>query len=272
MRLIIENSQADHPIEQSLTNVAKLFGVKPEATAKGVYRLTDKSGASIALAAPLPGERERPCEIVTAPIEWDDDKTLYPLLDSAKALKFQIPKEGATHLHFDGENFSSPHNFLKMVRFLHHYRLVLRRLLNTNLNCRRLGDWSRDFLDIIKTDELKALNWDESRKHLAKTKISKYCDFNIRNLIYTTPDKHTLEIRILPSTLDTTYIYRAIHLFQAIFSYIASVDTVQYSYSVEPSPKHAETLLNNLALSEADKKEWMTGFLQRYEKSLAMIS
>ena len=38
LRLIIENSQADSPIEQSLNAVAALFGVTPEVAAKGVYR------------------------------------------------------------------------------------------------------------------------------------------------------------------------------------------------------------------------------------------
>ena len=68
LRLVMEHADADGPIEQSLQKLAALFGVEPDAAAGGVYRVADKTGASIALAAPLPGERERPCEFVSMPL------------------------------------------------------------------------------------------------------------------------------------------------------------------------------------------------------------
>ena len=47
-----------------LDAAAELWGTKVQRHGD-VYRLDDPSGATIALAAPQGGERERPCEIVT---------------------------------------------------------------------------------------------------------------------------------------------------------------------------------------------------------------
>ena len=81
LRLIARHSQADLPIAVSLQAVGELFGTQPQASAGGVYRLSDSTGASITLAAPLPGERERACELITAPLAADDHDTLALLLD-----------------------------------------------------------------------------------------------------------------------------------------------------------------------------------------------
>lgn len=272
LRLAMEHAKADDPIEKSLNKLAELFGVEADAAEGGVYRVADKTGASIALAAPLPGERERPCELVTMPMEIDDNDTLPILLCCADDLKFQIPEEGATHLHFDGAAFASTSAFLKTARFLHQYRLVLRRLLDTNLNCRRLGDWPHDFLELIETDELESLSWLELRQRLSKTSINKYCDFNLRNLIYDVPDKHTLEIRILPATLNSDYIARAVRLFRAIFAYLSTDEMVGCRSTLEPNLQSLQNLLQKLKLSESDKVIWQSGFESRYQACQVAIS
>ena len=248
LRLVMQNAKADAPIETALTNVAVLFGSTAEATQGGVYRVCDTSGASIALAAPLPGERERPCELVTTPLAIDDNDIVYQLLDSAKQLNFIVPNEGATHLHFDGAFFSSPRMFVKLCRFLNQYRLLLRKLLNTNLNCRKLGDWPKDFIDLIQSDVLLSLSWDECRQKVANTKINKYCDFNIRNLIYDIPDKHTLEIRMLPASLEAADIYHARDLFLAIFATLYRSESIAFVHSVTPSTENIQTFQDSLNL------------------------
>ena len=269
LRLIMQHTDASDSIENSLTKLAELFGVAAEATEGGVYRVADKSGAPIALAAPLPGERERPCELMTMPLAIHDGDSLTTFLSCAETLQFQVPEEGATHLHFDGVAFANVHSFLATTRFFHKYRLVLRRLLRTNLNCRRLGDWPHDFLELIKTDALMDLSWDDCRQRLASTTINKYCDFNLRNLIYDVQDKHTLEIRILPSTLDAAYIVRSVRLFRAIFAYLSKVGTVEYALTLEPSFKAMGRLLEKLELSESDEVIWGKNFQDRYEASQA---
>lgn len=88
LRLLLRHTAADAGIEASLLALGDLFGTKPEAAAKGVYRLLDEGNTSLALAAPLPGERERACELVTAPLAADDRTTLPLLLDCARKLGF----------------------------------------------------------------------------------------------------------------------------------------------------------------------------------------
>lgn len=223
LRLITRHSQADLPLVETLRAVGQLFGTEPVASAGGVYRLSDTSGASIALAAPLPGERERACELVTAPMEADDHDTLPMLLESARELGFLLPLEGATHIHFDAEPFCSAPALQKLVQTLHPQRERLRAHFHTNPHCRRLGAWADALLAVINADDFVAMEWPQAQARIAKLskkELTKYCDFNIRNLIQTIPGKHTFEVRILPSTLDAQHIQAAINLFQALFAAI----------------------------------------------------
>lgn len=54
-----------------------------------------------AIATPLPGERERPCEIITPPLQNNYRDYLETILNAARDLDFTIPQEGAIHIHFD---------------------------------------------------------------------------------------------------------------------------------------------------------------------------
>lgn len=223
LRLIARHSEADMPLAETLAKVGELYGTEPVASQGSIYRLGDLSGASIALAAPLPGERERACELVTVPLNADDRDTLPMLLGYARELGFLLPQEGATHIHFDGEPFCSAPSLQKLVNALHPLREKLREYLQTNPSCRRLGAWDQGLLNIINANDFISLTWPQAQARLAKLskkELTKYCDFNIRNLIQAVPNKHTFEVRILPTTLDAQTIQSAIDLFQAFFAAI----------------------------------------------------
>lgn len=223
LRLITHHTQADLPLSESLLAVGELFGTQPHASQGSVYRLSDSSGASIALAAPLPGERERPCELVTAPLRADDRRTLPLLLECAAELGFLLPTEGATHLHFDGQPFCSAPILQTLVNTLHPQREQLHQQWRTNPSCRRLAPWSEALLAAINAEDFTALDWPQAQARLAKLPkkdLSKYCDFNIRNLILPIPDKHTFEVRILPATLNAADIHAGIDWFQGLFAAI----------------------------------------------------
>ena len=74
-----------------LDPLAALFGTEAVPHESGMVRIMDDRGASVAICAPLPGERERPCEIVTAPIECDHARVLGDLLAEARTLGFVVP-------------------------------------------------------------------------------------------------------------------------------------------------------------------------------------
>lgn len=224
LRLISRHSEANASVEDVLKPTGQLFGTTPRPSVGGVSRLLDESGASIALAAPLPGERERACEIVTSPLLPNQLSQLEELLSIANQLQFTRPKEGATHLHFDGELFSNVRMFRKTVNFLHANRLLLRALLGSNPYCRRVAAWKPALLKAVNETDFIDLNWSEAVQRLKALNISKYHDFNLRNLIQQTPSKHTLEIRILPTSLSAKPITQAIALFDAIFQHLSELD------------------------------------------------
>jgi len=224
LRLIRRHSDASASVEEVLKPIGELFGTAPKQSTGGVSRLLDESGASIALAAPLPGERERACEIITSPLLPNQLSQLEVLLKIASELQFTRPKEGATHLHFDGELFSNARMFRKTVNFLHANRLLLKALLGSNPYCRRVAAWKPELLKLVNQTDFVELDWSEAIKRLKTLNISKYHDFNLRNLILQPPSKHTFEIRILPSTLSAKPILLAIDLFNAIFQHLSELD------------------------------------------------
>jgi hypothetical protein len=249
LRLIQRHSKADDDINEVLNTVGDLFGVAPEKSKGGVYRLADESGTSIALAAPLPGERERACELITPPLASDDTHSLDVLLRLSKALQFTLPKEGATHIHFDGQFFCNASMLKKTINFLHANRLILREILEANPHCSRLGDWKPDLLDCVNQEGFETKSWSEVLEILKPLRLSKYCDFNLRNLIHAVPGKHTLEVRILPATQDTRQILRAVDLFQRIFAYLYEVETIPRQAMLEPNEINIKAFNRQFSLS-----------------------
>ena len=90
--------------------------------------------------------------------------------------------------------------------------------------------------------------------------------------IYDIPNKHTLEIRILPSTLDSDYIYRAVRLFKAIFAYLSTVEMVPHVMAREPTQEGLGVLLNKLALDGSDESTWREGYQSRSQSSYSIVS
>lgn len=62
LRLIMRHTEPNSPLEKALETAA-IFCVEFEHLEDGVVRLADAYNAPIAMAAPLPGKSERPCEI-----------------------------------------------------------------------------------------------------------------------------------------------------------------------------------------------------------------
>jgi hypothetical protein len=67
------------------------------------------------------------------------------------------------------------------------------------------------------------MEWDVAVEKLRDCKLSKYCDFNLVNVIGENSRKQTFEVRILPSTMDAERIIRAAKLFEAILEWCAEV-------------------------------------------------
>lgn len=216
LRLIKRHCSADAPLATVLEPVRALFGGTLEAKPGGIWRLADAEGAPLALAAPMPGERGRACEIVTAPMPDRHFERLDALLAPARELGFALPAEGAVHLHFDGTALCDAAVLQRLVRRLNAERDALRALCATNPRCRRLGPYGADLLAVFDAPDFAALGWPEARARLAAANPTKYCDFNLLNLVRAPPDKHTFEIRILGPSMDTATIIGQAERFAAI--------------------------------------------------------
>jgi hypothetical protein len=72
-------------------------------------------------------------------------------------------------------------------------------------------------LETVEKRDFPRLEWPEARERLLKLPLTKYCDFNLVNLIKAKPNKTTLEIRVLPGSVETDQILRAACLVEELF-------------------------------------------------------
>lgn len=197
LRLAARHCDPAAGLEDVLEPLAALFGARVE-TQSGVRRLADSAGQPIALAAPLAGGRERPCEIVTAPLARGHRETLAMLLEEARALGFFAPREGATHLHFDGAALCDARVLARLVETLSEHGESLKARFGVNPHCRRLGPWPNGLLALVRSPTFQMLDWGQARTALQGVGLTKFCDFNLANLVAGDRAKHTFEVRVLP--------------------------------------------------------------------------
>ena len=221
LQLIKQQTNPADSLSEVLKPIAQLFGTKVEEGTGRMFRVLDEMGSPIAIAAPLPGERERPCELITAPIETDHCDRLDSLLKIAINLGFTIPAEAATHIHFDATPLCSTPVFYNLVNRLWNEGEQLREQVGTNPKCRRLGKWPDELIKLTNTPGFRDLPWQEARVHLRKLNLSKYCDFNVKNFIHSIPGKNTFEARIFPGWLETHKIIEAAALMESILNEIS---------------------------------------------------
>lgn len=218
-RLIKRHADPESPVDEVLNPIAELFGTKVERGEGGMARVADEYGDSIAIAAPLPGQRERGCELITPPIDNNHFERLESLLGLARALDFTIPAEGAIHLHFDATPLCSAAAIANLVNLLAPHADSLKRHLKTNPRCRRLGPWPRELGELVNASGFAELTWEEARERLSQLPLTKYCDFNLFNIAHSLPNKHTFEVRILPVTLEAGQIVRTAASFAAMLEW-----------------------------------------------------
>ena len=169
---------------------------------------------AVAMGARLPGERERPCELISPPLEEAHASRLEALLRPARELGFQLPHEGAVHLHFDGQRLCSARAISNLVQLLARQGDALKRELGTNPACVRLGPWPPGLLEMVCQADFLELPWTLARQALSRLPLTKYCDFNLVNLVQQNKAKHTFEVRILPASIEVEPILHAAHRFQ----------------------------------------------------------
>ena len=216
LRLLIRHCEPGAPLDCVLRPIAALFGTTAYADPSGMVKVSDDRGVSVAIAAPLPGERERACEIVTPPLGEERDALLCLLLNKARTAGFSVPLEGATHIHFDAGPLLSASAIANLVRVLSVHGDALKRLVGTNPNCIRLGKWPDALHTLVASPGFAALDWPTAQQALATVGLQKYCDFNLLNIATQNAAKHTFEVHVLPASLEPQPILDAAELFNSI--------------------------------------------------------
>lgn len=252
LRLIMRHVDPNISHDKILEPAAELFGVELEHLDGGVARLADSHNSSIAMAAPLPGERERPCEIISAPIQNDHARRLEALLDPVRELNFTIPEEAALHIHYDATDLCDAKVFSNIVRIFSKYGDALKQLVGTNPKCRRLSGWPDALIELISHPEFEELSWEEVCLNLVEIKLSKFVDFNLVNMVYARPEKHTFEVRILPVSMDVQPIIMATALFEGILRYAIGQPLLK---PAEPNCSFSE-FIEDLSIDERVIKHW----------------
>ncbi|MFT4729821.1 MAG: hypothetical protein ACI9UN_004342 [Granulosicoccus sp.] len=161
--------------------VARIFGTEHE-NKQGMIRISDKAGSPIAMLAPLSGERERPFEIVLAPIQCDLDDKLTVILTQANALGFTLASEAATHFHFDASRLLSGRVIARLIGFFHHYSSQLRIRFNTNPLNRRLGAMPKTLVELSSNEQFIDADWNFAHQMLKNCKQSKFQEISFLNI------------------------------------------------------------------------------------------
>ncbi|MBD2361022.1 amidoligase family protein [Anabaena minutissima FACHB-250] len=258
LQLITCNADATAPLDEVLQPIANLFATDLEAGVGGMVRIADHIGNPIAIAAPLPGERERPCELITPPIDTNHLERLEILLASARSLGFTIPAEGATHLHFDATPLCSTRVFANLVNLLWTHGENLKVLVGTNPKCRHLGTWDEDLLMLINETDFCELSWSDAREYLVKLQLTKYCDFNLKNLIHQIPEKHTFEARIFPTWIHPQPAIEAAALMEAFLNYAIAAPKVSQLSPLAWQLESVQEFLQKLPMKEYFRQVWLS--------------
>lgn len=253
LELVARHGRADAGPLEAVASVADLFGTTPDVFPDGIVRVTDRNRSPIAIASLLPGERERPCEIVTPPLQADHAARLTALLEPARALGFTLPVESATHIHFDGAALCAPRAFRNLVRLIETYGPALKNLVGTNPRCRRLGGWPSALHDVVESPDFVEQPWADAKAQLEECELTKYCDVNLKNIVHDIPNKHTIEFRILPGLIDVAPVMNAAALFESILR--LAVDS--HDIPRAPVASSATPLLAQLSLDPLPRAHWL---------------
>jgi hypothetical protein len=256
LELVRQQCNASDSIIEVLNPIAQLFRTELQYGEGNMVKAVDSNNLPIAIASPLPGERERPCEIITPPLKQDYLNYLENLLNTALNLGFSIPHEGAIHIHFDAEALADTRVFMNLVNLFWTYGDNLRQLVGSNSNCQRLGKWHISLWELVNDSYFPLLSWQEAKAELMKLPLTKYCDFNLKNIVYSLSDKYTFEVRIFPVWLDAESIIYAGELIQGLLHRAINTEYIDPQPILSWDLKQIQDLLTNLNLEPSTLAFW----------------
>jgi hypothetical protein len=197
-----------------------------EAKHEAHRAVVDPWGNTLAVVALYPGERERVCEVVTAPLSREERREAVELvLGVAKKLDFSIPREAALHLHFDAGPWKESRRLRTLITEVTSLRKLLLKDLQPNPHCTRLGPFDYALVRAAQShpddEDFAALC-----ERIEGEKPTKYVDVNILGVIRERPKQPTLEFRCLPMTLDADELFGKVDNVEGLLTDLAELADV----------------------------------------------
>jgi hypothetical protein len=118
--------------------------------------------------------------------------------------------------------------------------------------------WDEELLVLINESDFCDLSWFDAKARLAKLELTKYCDFNLKNLIHPIPDKFTFEARIFPSFLHTQPLIEVAALMEAILRYAATASNISPTAPLEWKLESVQEFLKALPINEHFRSVWLS--------------
>ena len=217
LHLVARHCDAEAPLEQVLEPIAALFGSQVGGGPGGMRRVADPNDLPIAIGAPLPGERHRPCEVVSAPMMASASRALLGLVcEQAQRLGFTVPAESATHLHLDASLIEDARVLASLVALWQRWGGAIKALVQTNPRCVRLGPFEDAVLQVVRQPDFVGLPWAQAQERLKQARPSKYRDINLRNAVFPFLGKPTVELRVLPTSLQAEQVWWGLEAMGAV--------------------------------------------------------
>lgn len=138
------------------------------------------------------------------------------LVSTARELGFGIPLKGATDVHFDVAALCDADTIANLVNMLETCGSRLRQLCGTPAHFRRAGGWPDALSEPVKGADFRSQPWAVAQPRLGALELSKYTDFNLKNIACARPDWHTFEARIVPAYCETAPVIAAAALMQGV--------------------------------------------------------
>jgi hypothetical protein len=89
-------------------------------------------------------------------------------------------------------------------------------------------------LTVLQSADWDTLSWSQAQARLSQLPLTKYCDFNLKNVITANPLVHTFEVRVFPVWLTPEPLLAAIALMQRVIERAIAPQPVPFQPPLPP--------------------------------------
>ncbi|MEM6532161.1 MAG: hypothetical protein AAF654_06025 [Myxococcota bacterium] len=177
----------------------------------------DQSGRAYALRLPYSRERTRVAEIVLAPCLRDDaEDRLSGLLEGCRKIGLQAPKDGALHVHLDAQPWQSTAALKALILRYHHRREDILGELGITGEGPYRGNFSSELV-VAAAHADPSWSFEVTREWFLSFGPSKAIDVNLMGVLGVDDAPPTLELRMLPATVDTEWAWPRVEALTELF-------------------------------------------------------